>query len=121
MFFKDFGCTLCRQLSDSHFQVRSFVKHLLWHQNYFGMDYPPAPPPIMPYTPINIEIFSPSHPLHPPLFNILKTPYLSPFVNGVGGVGGDSNNISAFYVYCFKVQFVRSCLFGKLVNIFHTK
>ena len=47
MFFKDFGCTLCRQLSDSHFQVRSFVKHLLWHQNYFGMDYPPPLPRIL--------------------------------------------------------------------------
>ena len=26
--------------TDSHFQVGSFVKHLLWHQNYFDMDYP---------------------------------------------------------------------------------
>ena len=40
---------LCRSLvalsagsfAKSHFQVWSFVKHLLWHQNYFGMDYPP--------------------------------------------------------------------------------
>ena len=36
------------------FEVRSFIKHLLWHQNYFGMDYSP--------------------PLSP-LFNILKTLY----------------------------------------------
>ena len=38
--------------TDSHFQVGSFVKHLLWHQNYFDMDYPiqyfedSIPPPI---------------------------------------------------------------------------
>ena len=37
--FKEFDCTLCWQLY-SHFQVESFAKHLLWYQNYFGMDYP---------------------------------------------------------------------------------
>ena len=56
----------------SHFLVGSFVKHLLCHQNYFGVDYPL--PPIMSYPPINIEIFS-----IPPLFSILKTPY--PYVS----------------------------------------
>ena len=65
-----------------HFQVPSFVKKLLWHKIYFGMDYPPPtphpPPPIMPYSPINIEIFS--TPL--PLFSILKTPYPA-FAKGV--------------------------------------
>ena len=71
-------------LSDSHFQVRSFVKHLSWHQNYFGMDYSPGLSiylPIMPYPPINIEIFSTPLPHAPPFFNILKTTY-PPFVNG---------------------------------------
>ena len=37
-----------------------FVKYLLLHQGYFGMDYSPAfldlppPPPIMPYVPFNM-------------------------------------------------------------------
>ena len=32
-----------------------FVKYLLWHQNYSGMDYPPPPlPPTMPYPLIDI-------------------------------------------------------------------
>ena len=60
---------------DSHFQVPSFVKHLLLHQNCFGVDYPPfldlpppPPHPIMPYPPINIEIFS-----APPLFRGVQT------------------------------------------------
>ena len=44
--------------TDSHFQVGSFVKHLLWHQNYFDMDYPiqyfedSIPPPPSPPPPI---------------------------------------------------------------------
>ena len=57
VFFKDFGCTLCWQLYSQPFS--RFVKHILWYQNYFGMDYPPFldPPSIMSYLPINIEIF----------------------------------------------------------------
>ena len=46
--------------TDSHFE--NFVKHLLWHQNYFGMDYSPQyldlRHPIMPYPPIYINFFS---------------------------------------------------------------
>ena len=47
------------------------------------MDYPPppifrsTPSPIIPYPPINIEIFS-----NPNLFSILNTPYPPPFLNG---------------------------------------
>ena len=52
--------------TDSHFQIRCFFKHLLWHQNYFGMDYTPPPP------------FLDLSPHSPPLFNILKTPYPRP-------------------------------------------
>ena len=76
-----FGCTLCRKLSDSHFQVRSFVKHLLWHQNYFGMDYPVIfrSIPLLCLThPLILKFFQTPP---PQLFNILKTPY-PPFVNG---------------------------------------
>ena len=62
----------------------SFVKYLLWHQNYFVMDYlaPPPflnlspPPPIMSYPPINFQIFSTLS-----FSSILKNPSL-PFVNG---------------------------------------
>ena len=65
--------------TDSHFKDPSFVKHLLWHQNYFGVDYPPpifrsTPRPNLPYHP---------HPIIQgcPIFSILKTPYC-PFVKG---------------------------------------
>ena len=59
--------------TDSHFQVRRFVKHLSRHQNYFDMDYPLSPsflelPSIMPYRPTTIEIFS-TLPLRPHYFN----------------------------------------------------
>ena len=48
----------------SHFQVSSFVKNLLWHQNYFGVDYPfrSTHPHIMPYPTVNIKIFSTASP-----------------------------------------------------------
>ena len=75
--------------TDSHFQVGSFAKHLLWHQNYFGMDYPSFLdlPLHFALPPINTEIFSTPF---PPLFSNLKTAYPTPFVNrgvGVGEVG----------------------------------
>ena len=52
--------------TDSHFQVGSFVKHLLWHQNYFDMDYPiqyfedsiPPPPPICKWGIQNMQTLS---------------------------------------------------------------
>ena len=49
----------------SHFQVSSFVKNLLWHQNYFGVDYPfrSTHPHIMPYPTVNIKIFSTASPI----------------------------------------------------------
>ena len=85
MFSKDFGCILCRQLADSHFQVRIFVKHLLWHQNYFGIDYPSPQfldihtSPLLCLThPLILKIFQPPS---LSLFNIFRTPY-PPFVNG---------------------------------------
>ena len=55
----EYTCYDC--FRDIGLKVRSFVKYLLWHQNKFVMDYPPfldLPPPIMPYPPINIEIFA---------------------------------------------------------------
>ena len=54
--------------TDSHLQVGSFDKHLLRHQNYSGMDYPPYPPflDLLPRyaLPINIGIFSTPPPPH---------------------------------------------------------
>ena len=62
--------------TESHFQVPGFVKHLLCHQNYFGVDYPP----IFRFTPL-APLLCLTHPLilkffsTLPLFSIVKSLY----------------------------------------------
>ena len=59
--------------TDNHFQVGSFVKHLLWHQHSLPPPFLDPPPPIMPMSypsvPINTEFFSN---VSPSLFSIWK-------------------------------------------------
>ena len=60
-FFLDFfGCNLYWQLTGSHFHVRIFAKHLLWHQNYFGINHlhrSTLHPPTMPSHPLILKFF----------------------------------------------------------------
>ena len=53
--------------TDSHFQVGSFIKHLLWHQNYFDLDESS-----------HFQIYSPLCLTHPLIMRFFQPPPPSP-------------------------------------------
>ena len=73
---RQFWDTLAEYFWDIGSKVGSFVKYLLWHQNYFGMDYTlpifrSTPLPLCLTCPLTCKFFQPPS----PLLSILKSPY----------------------------------------------